>query len=186
MATITDYRSATDLRDIFIFHSKRYPLWNEQDLYKLIHQAAMGSEHAVFDDTRAREWLLGEIRNLGDGPEEPLVDSISPNSEIIRVHLRPFVRAKKDVDQLFHAFLRTARDFHGLKAQLKMYAMKALWIAGDDVFPFNADHLAAYFKQMEESDFPPVHHSPAFEVAYRPAYRVVAREFLPQNIITMI
>ena len=36
-------------------HFNRYPLMQVQDVYKLLHQAAMGSEHAVVDETNARQ-----------------------------------------------------------------------------------------------------------------------------------
>jgi hypothetical protein len=185
MTAFTRHRPATGLRDILVTQSRRYPHWNIEDLYKLIHQAAMGSEHAVSDETRAHEWLLGEIQDLGDGPDEPLIDTISPDGGVVRIHLRPLVRANKDIEQLFHAFLRTARYFHGSETRLEMYGKSAVWIAQDGVFPFSADKLAAYIKHMKESDFPAVHHSAVFESAYRPAYRVVAREFLPEDLIAL-
>jgi hypothetical protein len=96
------------------------------DLYKLIYQAAMGPEHAVSDEAGARKWLLEEIRNLGSGPEEPLVDSISPDGGVVRVHLRPFVRAKADVEQLLDAFLYTAHEFHGSTQRLETYSKDAV------------------------------------------------------------
>ena len=183
MPAITRHHSATGLRDILVAHSRRYPRWNVEDLYKLIHQAAMGSEHAVSEEAKARQWLLGEIGNLGDGPDEPLVDAISPDGAVVRVHLRPFVRANKGVQQLFDAFLRTARDFRGSESQLETYGRDAVGIAADDAFPFSADQLATFVGRMKERGFPAVHHSPAFGAEYRPAYRVVAREFLPQDLV---
>jgi len=176
-------RPPAQLRHILIAHSRRYPRWNVEDLYKLIYQAAMGSEHAVSEEATAREWLLEEIHNLGSGPGEPLVDSISPDGAVVRVHLRPLVRAGKDVEQLLHAFLRTAREFRGSGERLETYGTNAARIAAEGVFPFGAHEVAAYVGQMKENGFLAVNHSPAFEAEYRPAYRVVARDFLPADLI---
>jgi hypothetical protein len=35
------------MRDILIEHARRYPCWELDDVYKLIHQGAMGSKHEV-------------------------------------------------------------------------------------------------------------------------------------------
>ena len=149
------------------------------DLYKLIYQAVMGAEHAVFDEADPRKWLLAEISNMGFGPDEPLVDIISPDDAVVRVHLRPFVRAGKNVEQLLDAFLHTAHEFHGLVQRLETYGRDAVQEATGGVFPFGADEVAAYMRRMKENGFPAVRHSPSFEAEYRPAYRVVARDFLP-------
>ena len=143
----------------------------------------MGAEHAVSDEDGARQWLLDEIRNLGPGPEEPLVDIISPGGAVARVHLRPFVRARKDVEQLLDAFLRTAREFHGSVQRLESYSRDAVQEATEGVFPFGADELAAYLGQMKENGLLAVHHSPSFETIYRPAYRVVTRNSLPADFM---
>lgn len=153
------------------------------DLYKLIYQAAMGAEHAVSDEAGARRWLREEIHNLRSGPEEPLVDIISPDGAVVRVHLRPFVQARRDVEQLLDAFLHTASEFHGSVQRLESYGRSAARKAAEGVFPFSADEVAAYVGRMKENGFPAVHHSPSFEAEYRPAYRVVARDFLPADLI---
>ena len=183
MPTTCGLQSPLGLRHILITHSNRYPRWSVVDLYKLIYQAAMGSDHAVFDEADARKWLLEEIRNLGSVPEDPLVDSISPVGTVVRVHLRPFVRAGKNAEQLLNAFLHTAREFHGLVQHLESYSRDAVQEATEGVFPFGADELAAYLGQMKENGFPAVHHSPSFETIYRPAYRVVTRNSLPADFM---
>jgi hypothetical protein len=81
-------------------HFSRYPLMQVQDLYKLLHQAALGSEHAVRNPETARNWLTRELAEMGDGPPEPLFDPISPGGEIARVHLRPFVAGGHNPDAL--------------------------------------------------------------------------------------
>jgi hypothetical protein len=183
MPNTPSLRSPSNLRHILIAHSHRYPRWSIEDLYKLIYQAAMGAEHAVPNEVKARNWLLEEIRSLGTGPEEPLVDGISPDGAVVRVHLRPFVRAGKDVEQLLIAFLDTAREFHGSTQNLETYGRNAAEEAAEGRIPFSANEVAAYMRQMKEIGFPAVHHSPSFEAEYHPAYRVIARDFLPADLI---
>jgi hypothetical protein len=171
------------MRRILTAHAARYPHWALDDLYKLIHQAAVGSEHAVSDGAHARDWLTRELAGLGPGPEEPLIDSISPGSEVVRVHLRPFVRLRLEGELLLDAFIRTAREFHGSVERLVEYGETAADLAREGLLRFGADEVTQYVARMKEAGFPAVHHSPAFEAEYRPAYRVVARHELPPEII---
>ena len=68
-------------------HLSRYPELQIQDLYKLLHQAALGSEQAVPDSASAERWLTMELREMGEGIVEPLIDPISHNGDVVRVHL---------------------------------------------------------------------------------------------------
>src|SRR3954454_8185237 len=72
-------------------HLQRYPRMQLEDIYKLLHQAAMGPEHAVQDPALARARLLEEMQQLTSSPADPLVDPISPDGRLARVHLRAYV-----------------------------------------------------------------------------------------------
>ena len=58
------------------------------DIYKLLHQAALGPGHAVRDPATASAALASEMPGLGEGPADPLVDPISPDGRLARIHLR--------------------------------------------------------------------------------------------------
>lgn len=154
--------------DILREHLTRHPLMQSEDIYKLLHQGCMGSEHAVGDHEGVARWMTRELAEMGAGPEDPLIDPIAPDGRIVRVHLRPFVAAGFDTPVLLEAFVQTANTFRGdteaLAAGLRDAAM--LCDAGD------------LFTALAAQGYPAIHHSPAYERAYRPAYRVVAREFL--------
>jgi hypothetical protein len=171
------------MRDILIDHARRHPCWALEDLYKLVHQGAMGSEHAVIDEARAREWLARELKDLESGPEEPLLDPISSDGLIVRVHLRPLVRLSLDPGLLLAAFVRTAREFRGSTERIEESFAEAAGLARDELLAFDEADVNGFFARMKVAGFPAVHHSAAFEAAYRPAYRVVARAFLPQDLL---
>ena len=171
------------MRRILAAHAARYPHWAIDDLYKLLHQAALGSEHAVSDEARARDWLTQELGGLRLGPEEPLIDPISPAAEVVRVHLRPFVRRHLEGELLLGAFTRTAKQFQGSADWIVEYAETAAGLAREGLLRFGEDEVAEFVSRMKDAGFPAVHHSPGFEAEYRPAYRVVARHELPLEII---
>lgn len=155
------------------------------DLYKLLHQATLGSEHAVHDEQAARDWLERELAEMGDGPDEPLLDPISPDGQIVRVHLRPYLRAGREPEALLHAFVRTANEFRGSKGKLKQYGASTARMATKGWLPFARREVEVFFTEIEKQGFPAVQHSKTYKRAYRPAYRVVAREYLLADIDLM-
>jgi hypothetical protein len=155
-------------------HLSRYPAMQIQDLYKLLHQAALGSEHAVANLDSARNWLLREMAEMGEGSPEPLIDPISPGGRIVRVHLRPFIAAGHDPDVLLDAFVRTANEHHG-----DVHLLEQFWQAATATSKFPALEMEELFRSMKAQNYPAVHHSSAYEKLYRPAYRVLALAFCP-------
>lgn len=107
-------------------HHTRYPGLQIRDLCKLLHQAALGSEHAVSDRGSVERWMTRELAEIGEGPVEPLVDPISHNRDIVRIHLRPYVAAGHDPRLLLDAFIRTANDYHGESRLLEQYLSDAI------------------------------------------------------------
>lgn len=163
-------------------HVSRYPLMQAADLYKLAHQAALGSEHAIVSVEAARAWLKRELTTMGAGPPEPLLDPISSDGRILRVHLRPFIQSGFDPEALLLAFVRTGEAFHGSHQDMQKYLNVIRDIVQSNKIGFSPSGLKEYLHQLEAGSYPAVHHSPEFEQAYRPAYRVIVRDFLEDII----
>ena len=161
-------------------HARRYPRWNEFDLYKLLHQAERGSEHAVTDDQAASHWLERELAALGPGPVEPLIDPIRTDGRIARIHLRPWRDTGLGLGPLLDAFLQTASRWQGSSYGLEQALHTAESLAEE--LGLDGKAVAACALWMKSDGFPPVHHSRSYEAAYRPAYRVVAVTFLPEAL----
>ena len=136
-------------------HRARYPDMQVQDVYKLLHQAALGSEHAVSDPDSARDWLTRELAEMGAGVMEPLIDPISPGGEIVRVHLRPFVAAGHESKVLLDVFIRSANKYRGEVRLLDLYWREALGI-----LPFSMGEMTEFYDSLRSRNYPAVHHSP--------------------------
>ena len=182
MHIFQDTSTEKNFRRILMGHSQRYPKWAIEDLYKLVYQAAKGSEHAVQDEGRAREWLKTEIDNLVPGLAEPMLDMISPDNQIARIHLRPFLAGGHDSQILLEAFMQTARGFKGSTDRLILYGQYIAQLARDEAFSFTSNEIEKFFRSMQELNYPAVHHSSVFNAEYSPAYRVVAIKYLPKEI----
>ncbi len=157
------------ITSIIISHLRRYPLMQAQDIYKLLYQVALGSEHAARDGHKAHAALLSEIATLRLGPEEPIFDKIGPLGQLARVHLRPYVALGYSIDRLFTAFMNTSREFHGTTETLQTYLQSAAPLAPD---------LPAFVAHMQAQGWPPVRHSAVYAQNYAPAYRIVMPELM--------
>jgi len=166
------------LKRILLGHVQRYPGLRPQDLYKLLYQAAMGSEHAVQDVAEARSWLEREVRGLHEGPKEPAVDPIAPDGRIVRINVRPYLAAQGELDRLFAAFIQTAAEFTGSLDVFQRYLSHTEEMAAAGTLPFSSLELKRFLAKRETEGFPTVHHSDTYRRSYRPSYRVVCYDFL--------
>jgi hypothetical protein len=161
-------------------HLQRYPRMELADLYKLLHQAAMGAGHALSDPAAARAALERECAALGPDDAEPLLDPISPDGRLARVHLRPYLEAQADLGALADAFVATPQRCPAAPDKLEKFCGCLGDLAASGALPFERAQLDLYFDAIRAQGYPVVHHSPAYRSAYRPAYRVVAVELLPR------
>ena len=159
-------------------HRQRYPRMGLADIYKLLHQAALGPGHAIKNTQAARAALLSEAASLGEGPADPLVDPISPDGRLARIHLRAYVGARHDIDKLADAFLETAAAYAGSPDKLTKFCACLGDLADAGGIAFSRAQVAAYFDPILAQGYPVVHHSDDYRAAYRPAYRVVDIELL--------
>jgi hypothetical protein len=154
-------------------HFSRYPAMQIQDVYKLLYQAALGSEHAISNAEGARQWLERELAEIGTGMEEVTIDPISVDGQIVRVHLRPFIAEGGDPENLLNAFVRTANEFHGNRNTLEDF-----WVSATEMQWFPAADMNTFIESVRAQNHPAMHHSAEYERMYRPAYRVVWRKFI--------
>ena len=159
-------------------HLQRYPRLGLADVYKLLHQAALGPGHAIRNAATARAALLSEAADLGEGPADPVVDSISPDGRLARIHLRAYVAARRDLEQLADAFLRTAESYAGSPEKLAKFCGCLGDLADAGGIPFPRARVTEFFAPIIAQGYPVVHHSDAYRTAYRPAYRVVDIQLL--------
>jgi hypothetical protein len=154
-------------------HFSRYTAMQIQDVYKLLYQAALGSEHAISNSEDARQSLERELAEMGAGTEEVTIDPISADEQIVRVHLRPFAVQGGDPQTLLDAFTRTANEFRGNRQLLEDY-----WESATGMQHFPSAEMNSFIETVREQNYPAMHHSPEYEKLYRPAYRVIWRKYI--------
>jgi hypothetical protein len=162
-------------------HRARYPDMTLADVYKLLHQAALGPAHAV-DLATARARLLEELASLGSGPVEPLVDPISPDGRLARVHLRTWAARALPAERLAEAFVATAGSWPADAAKLARFCGCLGDLADAGGVPATRAEVEAFVTRCEREGWPALHHSAAFRSAHAPAYRVVDVSLLPPGV----
>ena len=159
-------------------HIARYPNLELIDLYKLLHQSALGASHAsAADDILEKEFNL-EWDNLSGIHIEPAIDPISPDGKIARIHLRSYLSQDYSKDDLLMAFIRTANANSGSKEKLKKFCGCLRDLSKAEQLPFNPEDTEAFLNDVENKDYPTLRHSNIFKREYEPSYRIVHLDYL--------
>lgn len=167
------------IKETLLQELKRHPESNVQDIYKFLHQAAFGSEHAVKNIDAVKKWMDSEIAGLDNSIEDELVNYLSADRKIVRVNLRPYLKAGMDVSLLLNAFIKTANEYKGSAETFTRYWNEAILIAEKGKYNFNSKEMKSFYSEYEKLGFPAMHHSDKYSTAYKPAYRVINIELLP-------
>jgi hypothetical protein len=157
-------------------HVSRYPECGVMDMYKLVHQATFGPGHLVASKKTAREWLERETGSLTPLRKAPLVESVHPDGLIVRLHLRPYLAYGVPLKLLLEALVRSAELVQG---DPDVMARRWSFFEGlcQSVYAgrFDRQETVLFGRTRAREGWPAVHHSPTYQAAYQPRYRVLAR-----------
>jgi hypothetical protein len=123
---------------------------------------------------------------MGDGPVEPLADTLGSGGGMVRIHLRPFVARGGNLRHLAGAFLETAGR-SGDPADLECALAAVGDMAAEGRLPWPAAEIDDLLAEVRVRGYPAMHHSTRYTETYRPAYRVIAADLvtsvLPPRVI---
>ncbi len=157
---------AEEIKQQLLVQRQRYPLMNEEDVVKFVFQGMLGPGHLIPSADDAKGRLAAEMALLQPDSSEPLSEILS--TDWVRVNLRPAKAGQLTADDLIRALSLSARR-------------DALSFTRQNVYNFcvkldSSDKMkAAAGKVLEEGWLPS--HSEPYTQAYRPAYRVLPRDF---------
>ena len=156
---------------------ERKPLMRATDFYKLLFQGVFGVGHIM--GGAAWDWLRKETEsvNLEIHLEEPLLECVSADGSMVRVNLRPYLRQNLPLEGLFDAMKKTALREGSKEEFVEAWEVfKGLAVSGE--VRVDPGELEALDEELQREGPIPHHHSDAYREEYRPAYRIVGREFL--------
>lgn len=164
--------------EIILNELKLYPEMQIQDLYKLGYQASYGSYHEAFDSVMAREWLDKEWDETPASTDLPVVEQINFSGNLVRVNIAAYKREGGAKETLLKAFINTAEKFTGSQATLIKYWEELTELSSKGIVKFEEEELSQYFQVKLNEKLPAVHHSSVYMDLYKPAYRVVIKDYI--------
>jgi hypothetical protein len=142
----------------------QFPQTQGQDVYKLLYQGVLGSEHLIQDRQKFAEHLKAELAELTADLSEQLFEPIRPDGLLCRINLRAWLgQGLQFEDLLADCFAVSVRSW-GSQNELI-----SLWCS----FCVERPESFGLAQQLAEQGYPPVHHSAQYIAAYHPAYRLV-------------
>ncbi len=160
-------------------HLGRYGEARMIDVYKLLHQATFGPGHLIANKKAAREYLEMEMGQLRPAAQ-PLVENVHPEGALVRLHLRPYLSYTTQAKPLLDALVRSAEATAGDPAALAAlmaarWAMFAVLVSADPALAerFDRREIQLWGTARERESWPACSHSPEFNAAYKPHYRVL-------------
>ena len=154
-------------------HYKTYPKLQIQDVFKFLHQSALGCEHLVPSLEKATEYIKEEY-NRGITENKIFIEKL--DGDYSRVHLSCMdygVSAQALGEMLF---LSAKKEIDG-QSKLKQKLKTAEKMITENLLPFNIDEFISAAQKWEKEGFPAIHHSEIFREAYKPTYRVVSDKY---------
>jgi hypothetical protein len=167
--------------EIILKHLSWYPLMKPRDVYKLVFQGVMGSEHLISSPEGFIKYLAEEFEPLLPEPAGRLFEPIRPDRSLLRINLRSYKALQLGVDILIPHLLETARTFLGDPSQLQ-----AVWMAlvqsceQGQITNFDIAEIHQFTGWLEGLGFPAVHHSEVYIREYQPAYRLISAQYAHQ------
>ena len=162
------------LEELIRRHKRFRPCLMIQDVYKLVYQSVFGVGHILVGD-EARTYIKEELQRLDTSrfEDEPLIEHISTDNQIVRVNLRPFKRQGLSPDKLFQIMTTSAEQIKGTREDFlrEWDLFKKLVVTNR--LSFNLDQLRDFDEFVKKQNYPLVHHSKEYSKMYEPAYRVV-------------
>ena len=161
-------------REALLAHFATYPRLGLADLFKFLYQSAHGCEHMIASPERAIDYIKKEAETAPmDGETvQPLDGAYS------RVFLS-YMREGLCAETLGRLFCLSVKHEEGAKEALERSLAVLLSLAERGELPFEKEEVLRACGEWRAAGYPAIHHSEEFRTVYRPAYRVIANEYVP-------
>ncbi len=166
-------------------HIGWYPLMELRDFYKLLYQGVMGSEHLQTSAEEYTQNLYSEFEQLKPDPFLRLLESVRPDRALYRLNLGSYKAQNSNIDRVTPFLVESARIVTGTRDELK-----AVWenfvelCLHGQICNFDAIVISQFSQRLETVNYPAMHHSEIYRIAYKPAYRLLAAKYASGLVLT--
>jgi hypothetical protein len=164
-----------------------YPESTLQDLYKNFFQDKFGPGHIISDTVAAKAYLEEELSEF-ETSVNPEVEPTGWENNYVRVNLS--LLKKKIIPQqtFFDAFIKSANaaQMPGVDSWKDEWAqiLKVIEEMNPDLPGFTQDKIT--IDSLLAAGKYAIHHSQAYEAAYRPHYRIISKAAFDEKLKTYI
>lgn len=164
--------------DILLTHARRYPAMEPRDAVKLLYQSRFGGGHLIQNEESCMAYLRREYTAT---PQRdcPLLEDIG--NGFVRVMLSALDAHGYSAVQLGQDFIRCAASVQGSMEEFQKTLAILTALTRQGKMPFSPQALENYLDGYAAAGFPAVSHSEAYRNTYHPAYRVLHRDYLPEE-----
>lgn len=155
-------------------HYKRYPKMQLVDMIKLLYQSEFAGSHESAHNLMSVSSLEEECRIAKNCAAELFEDI---GGGLCRLHLCGAKQMGIGMDTVSRLFAATANTVTGSIGGLEKKTALLIECIKEGSLPFCEQQLSQYLSELSQKGWPPVHHSPEYRAAYRPAYRVIKKEY---------
>ena len=153
-----------------------HPSMQPQDVLKMCYQAAFGAEHLLSDEQAARDYLTREWENTPGDSDEALYERIS--NEVCRLNIRAWKGQNLPMEWMLNLFVHSCKPLPNAQNRFFAFLGSVDALCAADGLPFGTEEWKAAKENYLRDGVRPLHHSEAYRLAERPAYRVMDTTFL--------
>jgi len=158
-------------------HLKKYPEMRIADVYKLLFQACLGSEHAITNRETMEDWLTKEWVSISSNQNEELYEDLSIHYPIYRINLRPAKASGIAPSKIMNAFISVGKEFPKRpEIFTNLWGIISRRVKAGKILLADAANIDDFDNLVKEKNYPAVHHSREYSDEYMPAYRLVGGE----------
>ncbi len=168
-------KSTESTEKLLICHTEAYPKIQIRDIFKFIYQSSFGCEHMLSEVSHAVEMIGSEYDSL---PADRADMTTPLDGDFYRVDLS-LLDSGLTAETLGKIFYMSSKcEAEGFPKLLRMLDVADKLIR-EDKLPFSQGEFASAKDDWAAHGYPAVHHSDVFRKAYKPAYRVISKKYVP-------
>lgn len=160
-------------KNLLLEHCQTYPQLQIRDIFKFLHQSALGCEHFMTDLGKAIAYIDYEATQC-QFHSEPLTEPLDGN--FCRVHL-DWINAGLSTKTLGKLFFLSAKPAENGIPMLEKKLTIFTEMVHNGLLPFSPAEAEKEIFAWKAAGYPPCHHSDSFRNKYFPAYRVIRKDF---------
>lgn len=170
-----------EIISILTFHTKKYPLMQPCDVIKLLYQNEFGGGHIIQDEKQSLLNIKKEYNALSIEMYSDKMYLEEIGNQLIRFPLYALRKNFCTPEQLNQLFILSSAKHKGTLSGF-LYKIDIIKNHFSDFsFSFSKNDLELYLAQYEKDSYPMVSHSQTYRDAYKPAYRIVRKEYLEKD-----